>query len=125
MGFRSTFTTEHNWSAWPDWFVEKYSPLVWFSDDRKGPLSAKQESKTYGVFLNLEQDIQKAIDWRERGASDHFVLVWLHECGGITRVEIRESSITNIIPTDWALTDDIGHDYCYGCSDAKHAKAMT
>lgn len=115
MGFRSVFTTEHTNVVWPDWFREKYSSTVRFPLGNYGPLSAECEAKTYGVWADLPDDIQKAIDWEKR---EQFVLVYLHECGGVTRCRIEKGAIKWTEPLTWQLTDMCTHEYCYGCSDA-------
>lgn len=117
MGFRSTFTTECYSIEWPDWFVEKYKEWVHFPGDRKGSISSSTEGKTYGIFEDLHSDIQKVIDW-EWLSPLNFVLVYLHECGGITRCQIERDRIVWSEPDGWRETDGVCHDYCYGCSDA-------
>lgn len=115
MGFRSTFTIEDYRIKWPEWFVDKYKDSVWFNDDSTGVISSKHEAKTYGLFSDLHLDIQKAINWDN--FSLNIVLVYLHECGGITRCQISRSSIKWSEPTEWHETNGIQHNYCYGCSD--------
>lgn len=117
MGFRSTFVTQDYYIQWPEWFIAKYSDHVNFNDG-KGCISSRQEKKSYGVFSELEDDIQKVLKEIE-SKLDGFILVWLHECGGITRVSISKDSITYREPDSWRNTDDITHDYCYGCSDER------
>ena len=109
MGFRSSFTTEHYSIAWPKWFREKYDRFVWFHG---GHLASRGEWKTYSTFTDLHEDIQKAIDWEEL-VVPHLALVWLHECGGVTRVHIGESSIRIDEPEEWVVKDESTHWYCY------------
>lgn len=45
------------------------------------------------------------------------ILVWLHECGGITRIEIHNDRILWSEPEEWKKVDNITHEYCNGCSD--------
>ncbi len=120
MGFRSTFTTSDYPIEWPSWFREKYAGSVHVPE--KGGLSSKAEHKVYFSWQDLEADIQKAIVWDEwgGGAPFRFALVYLHECGGITRVEIGKDSVAYTKPIEWEETDDeLGHNYCYGCSDVE------
>ena len=118
MGFRSTFTTEDYNISWPDWFYEKYQTLVFFREDRKGTIAARHEAKTYmdQSLKNLPQDIQRAINWDDFRPLK-FVVVFLHECGGITRCQIEANSIKWSEPDSWRKEDDITHDECFGCSD--------
>ena len=117
MGFRSMFCTEDFPYQWPDWFREKYQKTIHVPE--KGPLSSKRECKFYSAWSELEEDIQKAVDW---GQYDHLVMVYLHECGGITRVEITKSAIRFTEPTGWRKGTDVTHSYCYGCSNAENAE---
>lgn len=116
MGFRSTFTTEDYGIHWPDWFFDKYKETVFFREDHKGTIAAKFEAKTYGDMQALPGDIQRAIDWSGFGL-DSFVLVYLHECGGITRCQIEKSAIKWSEPDSWRIESEIQHHYCHGCSD--------
>lgn len=115
MGFRSTFTTEDYAITWPDWFVDKYQNYIWFNESKSGALHPKFEAKC--GFGELEQDIQKCLT----DENDSLVLVYLHECGGITRCQIERDLIIWSEPDSWALTPGITHSYCYGCSDAKRS----
>jgi hypothetical protein len=113
MGFRSTFAfDDRRQIEWPSWFIEKYKGIL----DFEGVLSARYEAKTYGSFKDLPEDIRKAVDWSKL---DQLVLVYLHECGGITRCQIREDGIKLSEPVEWKETEDIEHWYCYGCSDVE------
>jgi len=116
MGFYSTFTTEDCRITWPQWFREKYSKSIWFKDDHTGTIASKREGKTYAVFSDLPADIQRAIDWNDFQLKK-FVMVYLHECGGITRCQIEKDAIKWSEPESWQQTNDVEHDYCYGCSD--------
>ena len=116
MGFRSTFTTQDYFIRWPQWFRDKYEGSFRFREDGIGALHSVNEGKTYGAWSELHVDIQRAIDWSD--APTNFVLVFLHECGGITRCQIEKDSIKWSEPEGWRATEGVGHDYCYGCSDA-------
>lgn len=117
MGFRSTFTTEDRAIRWPQWFMDKYASTVHFRGGGVCSISAKIEQKTYDTFQHLHTDIQRSIDWSD--ACDSFVLVYLHECGGITRCQIERDAIRWTEPQTWRQTGGVEHNYCYGCSDAK------
>lgn len=116
MGFRSTFVSSDFKNNWPDWFVEKY-PNIYANSDNKGVLCSKFEIKAY-FEDEFFTDIQKAIGWE---IIDKFVLVYLHECGGISRVQVNKNNILISEPTDWENKEDFTHWYCYGCSDANEA----
>lgn len=116
MGFRSTFTTKNCEIEWPQWFREKYDVSIRFTEDSSGPLHSVREGKIYGDWATLHDDIQRAIDWVQFRSK--FVLVYLHECGGITRCQIEKDSIKWSEPETWRATEGVEHDYCYGCSDA-------
>jgi hypothetical protein len=120
MGFRSTVTSDVWYGTLPAWFQEKYMtgnfPMLRQSENL--PLSSANEVKAY-FHTNFDTDVQKAI--LEMGhdlRTIPFVFVWLHECGGITRVEIWEKNIFYSEPATWCREEWITHDYCYGCSEA-------
>jgi hypothetical protein len=122
MGFRSTFTTFDTGICWPQWFIGKYQDAVHFNDG-KGVISARVERKCWGSYWReLEEDIQKSIDWNGCRSGWSFVVVFLHECGGITRVQIEKDRIVYTEPTGWAVEDFPMHEYCYGCSDAPESE---
>lgn len=116
MGFRSTFITEDCGIQWPHWFISKWDHLIWFRENGIGVFSSKFEKKCYGDtgFMGLPEDIQLAINWENH---QRFILVFLHECGGITRCQIHKDSILWSEPVEWLKEEGIMHDYCYGCSD--------
>jgi hypothetical protein len=116
MGFRSTFTTLDFPIEWPDWFREKYASNIHFPVDGTGTLSSKREAKTYWTLSELHTDIQRAIVWDEF-MPKNFVLVYLHECGGITRCQIGRDRIVWSEPSGWRISEGVEHSYCYGCSD--------
>jgi len=113
MGFRSTLTTYDYPIKWPDWFRKKYEFSI--GCNGRGALYSIGEHKTYTEWLTLPEDIQKAIDWDE--FTLNFVLVYLHECGGITRYQIGKDSIKCSEPKEWDVVEEITHWYCSGCSD--------
>jgi hypothetical protein len=66
------------------------------------------------LWETLHEDIQRAIDWGEF-LGLKFILVYLHECGGITRCQIEKDSIKWTEPETWRATEGVTHNY--GCSD--------
>lgn len=123
MGFYSVFTTEGYAIKWPKWFKEKYASSINFPAGEAGPLTAVRESKTYTVWASLEADIHAAIDWE--AFKSKFIMVYLHECGGITRCQIEKDGIKWSEPIAWHATDWVEHDYCQGCSDAPAPRSAT
>ncbi len=130
MGFRSTLITQHNFLPLPVWFVEKYKDYLYINgvdkenpreDEKAGlPFASKYEFKTYfPTAESLPADIQKVIRESTENVSPSLVFIWLHECGGITRVQIDKDNIIYSEPTEWKKTEGVTHDYCYGCSDIK------
>jgi hypothetical protein len=127
MGFRTTMTTEDlGGIRLPKWFVEKWKDDFNFGEHeyQKPPydkgtmlISTKNERKFYfGKDQEILKDIQKVC---KENDIEKFVVVLLHECGGITRVEIGKE-IRFSEPTGWDEVEDITHDSCYGCSDIKN-----
>ncbi len=111
MGFRSVFITSDDNVHWPNWFVEKYSNSVYFNERGVGCISSKFESKaTYSIV----EDIQAAL-----GSQNFpFYITFLHECGGITKVNFVDGNVIYCTPEDWHHDGGFMHSYCYGCSDA-------
>ena len=116
MGFRSTFTSEDKNILWPDWFVTKYRGLIHFHPENRGPISSVHEAKTYMTWESLPEDIQRVM---QQSRVDDLTIVYLHECGGITRCEIHNDQILWNEPSAWETTEGVTHHYCYGCSDVR------
>lgn len=127
MGFRTTMTTEDlRGIKLPKWFRDKWQDQYSFGESKGYAshkdtmlISSKHESKFYNapdedIFL----DIQKVMVKKD---IDKFIVVMLHECGGITRVQIEKDKIRMSEPTKWKEVEQVEHDYCYGCSDLKSA----
>lgn len=123
--------SEDCWFKIPLWFLEKHpnihaSQKAGLGDDPSNrisysfPLSTKGEQKFYGDFATDELflDIQKILNESKRDdAYGHGIsIVLLHECGGITKVQIFKDSIVAAEPTGWNKVEHVEHDYCYGCS---------
>lgn len=119
MGFRSTFTTLDNDFVWPDWFITKYRERIHFPVENVGAIHSKYEAKTYMTWAELHDDIQRALREQDE-VQQRLVLVYLHECGGITRCQIERDRILWSEPErdGWRKVDGVTHHYCYGCSDA-------
>ena len=117
MGFRSTFVSEHRGFEWPQSFRDKWEPMVFFAGDGS-LIASRSEGKTYERWQALPEDIQRVIRETDRlNEIPHFRLIYFHECGGVTRVEITKDAITYSEPDSWSKTDGVTHHYCYGCSD--------
>lgn len=116
MGFRSSFTT-FGWNVIqiPDWFFEKHGRdfnfMYGFGHFRVLTMPISHKWQTKRSTDDLEQDIQKLL-WSEINPKDHmnnpFIMVWLHECGGITRVEFYPDRIVYTEPTGWKEVDASG-----------------
>ena len=134
MGFRSNFITEDmRGIEVPRWFVEKYpNHRPWHNSETDRyyfPIVQPWESKFYSRLDETEifKDIQKILTETLPFYSGHkpkITLILLHECGGITRVEITTESITGREPIEWKEVKNVEHDYCYGCSDYQPHKKM-
>lgn len=111
MGFLSTLTTQECGIEWPQWFVDKYQGSITFRPGNVGSLHSDQSHKTYGVWEHLAEDIQRAIDWKT-GYLKQFVVVYLHDCGGITLCRIKEDTVAWYEPTEWQETEGVEHWYC-------------
>lgn len=98
-----------------DAFVHKWQDRVNFGPNNGLPLSSKEQGKTYHRFLDLELDIKEHFSWTN--ILNRIILVWLHDCGGITRVEITKESIRYSEPAEWDKTEQVTHYECRGCSD--------
>jgi hypothetical protein len=115
MGFRSVFVSEDNAIRWPEWFIEKYKSNVQFSPSKTGSFASPYEIKLYKEeMINLPQDIQKAINWDLRPHAQ-FIVVFLHECGGVTRLHVEKDSIRWSEPTTWDEVQEVSHHYCFDC----------
>jgi hypothetical protein len=114
MGFRSSWTMQHYDVNWSQKFQDKYRDSINFNDTC---ISPKFEAKACSAWENLITDIQAEVFLNNSLPLENIIFVWLHECGGITRVQISKDSILYSEPNDWRTSDGIEHDYCYGCSD--------
>lgn len=123
MGFRSVMITEDIKSIEiPQWFLDKYPNITGVTTEKGmfSPLLTKGEQKFYQSFADYDLflDIQKIYIDRDRDY--HINIVLLHECGGITKIEIHKDKIVGMEPTAWKRVEGVEHDYCYGCSDYKN-----
>lgn len=126
MGFRTTIITEDfSGIKIPKWFVNKWGNDFNFGEHknsyilyhRKNTLliSSKREKKMYyGKDEEIFLDIQKICI---KKGLDKFIVIMLHECGGITRVQIERDKIRLSEPSAWNEVEEVTHNYCYGCSD--------
>jgi hypothetical protein len=120
MGFRSTCVTSETEVEWPEWFRVKYERSFWIPKD--GVIASKFEVKDYDTLgESLAEDIQKVMQDVEQESKKKLrdiVLIWLHECGGVTKVRIKSDRVVYMLPTQWHEVDGVVHWYCYGCSEA-------
>ena len=122
MGFRTTITSEDlGGIKLPKWFITKWRKCFNFGTGSQFRLSnhllitSKFETKMYdGKDEEIFLDIQKLV--RENNLTN-FIVVMLHECGGITRVQIEKDKIRMSEPESWREVEQVEHDYCYGCSN--------
>lgn len=126
MGFRTqTIVEDCSGIDLPDWFVDKWGDNYNLYQNREGKyvmsISSKYEMKMYdGKDEEIFKDIQKII--KERNLVINIIAVMLHECGGITRVQIEKDKIRLSEPTGWKEVEQVEHNYCYECSDIKTLK---
>jgi hypothetical protein len=124
MGFRSTYISEDHAIDYPQWFRDKYAVST------GGVIYSVCETK----YPNeVAQDCWKAlkeIEWFEKDTDIDFNIVVLHECGGVTKVQMGRDYMTIGYPSDWTIDQHLteeheyaraqaGHMYCYGCSDLR------
>jgi len=114
MGFSSTFVTDMgSTSPLPEWFVEKWQDWVYFRNDNHFPLSSKTFATVHRNWFFIEEDLQKAVAWDENPHLASILLVYMHECGGVTRVEIHKDHIEYHDPLSWrkVACGNCEHDY--------------
>lgn len=122
MGFRSKMMTEYYGGIIiPDWFLSKH-PQYHYEWDRYQPLlsiSSRIDRKFYSEFNEEEVfvDLQRVLVEGEHSITVAVVL--LHECGGLTLVQISPDKIVGREPTAWKEVTGVEHNYCYGCSEPK------
>lgn len=120
MGFRCTFIT--GWpgpTKLPAWFIEKWKDSVNFSPEERFPLSCKQRTKAN--WNGIVEDIQKVLE--ETDYRMAVELVFVHECSGVTRVEISRSEIIYSEPIAWKRVPN-AYDHYIGdpCYDKSYQK---
>ena len=120
MGFRCTFIT--GWpgpTKLPNWFVEKWRDSVNFGSEDRFPLSSKQRTKAN--WGGIVEDIHKAV--QETDYRLPVELIFVHECSGVTRVEISRDQIIYSEPTGWRRVKD-AYDHHLGdsCYDKSYQK---
>lgn len=89
-----------------------FRSVLRLEDDYQGYEDA-HELKYYGNIEDRFKNIQELIE------DTPIIGVLIHECGGITRVEIHKDRVLLSEPTGWKTVKEVGHYYCYGCSDVK------
>ena len=124
MGFRTVFITNDNGYRWPQWFRDKYESTV--NIPECGCISSKHEGKMYLTYEDLCDDLQKCLFTKENERYKDIELVMMHECGGITKVQIYKDKILEAIPDSWYPIDDNekihGHSEwcCDGCTNLEN-----
>jgi len=118
MGFRSTFITEDlGGIKLPQWFLEKYKDAKGLVPHEDGLCVALVSERKFYQSLDETEiflDLQKVL--KEKSVSTGLAVVLMHECGGVTLVNITENSIKGKEPSEWEEVDSVMHNYCYGCS---------
>jgi hypothetical protein len=117
MGFRCTFITDWPGPNLPPWFAEKWRNSVNFAPGDTFPLSSKERTKAN--WGGIVEDIQRVLQEGYDGQYDHpMILVFLHECSGVTRVEISRNQIVYSEPATWKRVNDAhGHYLADACDD--------
>jgi hypothetical protein len=106
MGIRCTFVTSFAGPPrLPDWFVEKWRASVSlcpFEDGFTFPLSSKARTKAHwGGIIEDVQKVLKETEWRRP-----INFIYLHECSGVTFIEISRDAITYSEPVTWTRVED-------------------
>jgi len=98
--------------------VEKWHRSVSLCPHEDGftfPLASKTRTKAHwdGILEDIQRVLQETYDGKWQPVIE---LVYLHECSGVTHVQISRDSIIYSEPTSWKRVDDAnGHqhyDYC-------------
>jgi hypothetical protein len=118
MGIRCTFVTSFAGPRLPTWFVEKWKASVSLCPCEDGyafPLSSK--SRTKANWGGILEDIQRVLQDTYDGKWDPIIeFVYLHECCGVTHIQISRDAIVYCEPASWKPVEDAnGHqhyDYC-------------
>lgn len=110
MGFRSVLATEHTRFKISDEFRKKYNWLNIPDEDPDGycygPITSKFAVKFYDLFS--ETDI--FVDLQKQLKGDELINTTLiHECGGITHIQIRQDQIIARDPKEWIYVDNNEH----------------
>ena len=119
MGFRTAFVSCSNYIELPDWFVRRWKEHVYMTEMKSGgyctPIASKREKKTYSGegWDNLCRDLSVVCAGLYEGFS--FYLVYMHECGGIEKVEITEDGFIMIQPTEWEIATEKSYEHGDGC----------
>ena len=94
MGSLITFASEGSFHP-PEWFKEKWEQSISWSLG----LICKSPRKGWSDF---ELDVQRAMNeaWTE-GSEPILIIVYLHDCGGVSRAHIRPDEIRYCQPISW------------------------
>jgi hypothetical protein len=118
MGIRCTFVTSFAGPRLPTWFVEKWQGSVCLCPHEDGftfPLSSKTRTKAH--WGGILEDIQRVLQDSYDGKWDPIIkFVYLHECCGVTHIQISRDAMVYAEPASWKAVEDAnGHqhyDYC-------------
>ena len=117
MGFRSIFIADNGPINLPSWFLEKWGGYFHFySSDggkKKGfPISSPFPIKIGQFEDDLYPDLQKLVE-----DDRPIILIWLHECGGLTRLELYSDRVVSAEPREWESVERPTHSYCGHCDE--------
>lgn len=129
MGFRSVMlTADRAGVEVPASFFEKYEFLQSVHNKETNkyylPLASTVERKFYDDLEDTQvfKDIQELLKKSEYQFP--ITVILLHECEGITKIEIHTDKIVGLEPTEWKKVDRVEHNYCYGYSDHKNIEDL-
>lgn len=95
MGAINYFITNRAPRPMPEWFQARWGQSLHIG----GNLCPRIGNK---YWTGLEEDIQRALreSWTQ-GTEPLVILIYLHECGNVTRVDITASRVRYSEPIEW------------------------
>src|SRR5689334_15328263 len=95
MGATTLFVAGHTNFCAPDWLMERWKEWVSFG----GAIASRHGLKYWREF---EMDLQRALkeSWRA-GSEPYVTLIYLHECGNVTRADVGIDEIRYSEPDGW------------------------
>jgi hypothetical protein len=95
MATTTQFTSQKINFVAPDWFRQRWEKGVSFGE----AISSRYGGKSWSEF---EQDLQRAMkDSWTVGSSPRVILMYLHECGNVTRADVTIEEIRYSEPDAW------------------------